>query len=179
MKLGDEGNFSSESKNKGDIIRLVNKDTLIVDYNKKILLIDTKKRIIKKKIKFELIKKIDSLFILNEKKFLISGWFNSQNIIQLYVIDNFNLELKGSISGKNALFERYPEDRLITFYNNKITIIDTDKIYIHENIKCIGCNMNPIKGTRYKCNKCEGFNYCEKCYQEKKEKHGHDFIIVS
>lgn len=33
----------------------------------------------------------------------------------------------------------------------------------HDNIYCDGCNVNPLRGIRYKCSVCPDFDYCEKC----------------
>jgi hypothetical protein len=46
---------------------------------------------------------------------------------------------------------------------------------IHFNILCDGCKMNPIRGNRYKCKGCPDFDFCEKCYQQNKDTHGHEF----
>ena len=35
--------------------------------------------------------------------------------------------------------------------------------------------MKPILGIRYKCKKCENFDYCQNCLDMYKEMHGHDF----
>lgn len=48
-------------------------------------------------------------------------------------------------------------------------------ISVHNGIKCDGCNMNNIKGLRYKCTICDEFNYCEKCEEKFGEKHQHPF----
>lgn len=37
---------------------------------------------------------------------------------------------------------------------------------IHIGIKCNNCNINPIKGARYKCTICECYNLCEDCYDK-------------
>lgn len=46
---------------------------------------------------------------------------------------------------------------------------------LHTNVKCDGCAQFPVKGNRYKCCVCPNFDYCEKCYQSNKQKHGHEF----
>ena len=46
---------------------------------------------------------------------------------------------------------------------------------IHIGYICDGCNMAPIKGTRYHCEQCPDYDLCEKCYKEKKTNHGHTF----
>lgn len=47
---------------------------------------------------------------------------------------------------------------------------------LHYGIKCDGCNVHPIKGVRYKCNKCKNLDYCEKCYLKIRETHKHNFL---
>ena len=49
---------------------------------------------------------------------------------------------------------------------------------IHHFIKCNECETNPIKGKRFKCKICNNLNLCEKCYEKKKESHGHEFEII-
>ena len=42
---------------------------------------------------------------------------------------------------------------------------------IHQTITCDGCQMNPIKGLRYKCLDCPEFVSCEECYNKEIHKH--------
>ena len=49
---------------------------------------------------------------------------------------------------------------------------------IHFGFMCDGCKKNPIRGRRYKCKECKDFDFCESCYQENKEKHGHEFMTI-
>ena len=49
---------------------------------------------------------------------------------------------------------------------------------IHYQYICDGCEMAPIKGVRYHCEKCPDFDLCEKCFKEKKEQHGHSFQAI-
>lgn len=44
----------------------------------------------------------------------------------------------------------------------------------HDGIKCNGCNVEPIKGVRFKCKTCENYDYCENCFYTKKN-HRHAF----
>ena len=53
-----------------------------------------------------------------------------------------------------------------------------EKKEIHTLVTCDGCYMCPLVGKRFKCNCCPNFDFCEKCYKEKKEKHGHTFKEV-
>ena len=52
---------------------------------------------------------------------------------------------------------------------------EQNEIEIHLGYICDGCNMAPIKGTRYHCEQCPDYDLCEKCYKEKKTNHGHSF----
>ena len=52
---------------------------------------------------------------------------------------------------------------------------EQNEIEIHLGYICDGCNMAPIKGTRYHCEQCPDYDLCEKCYKEKKINHGHSF----
>ena len=55
------------------------------------------------------------------------------------------------------------------------------QISIHEDIRCDGCSIKPIKGDRYKCSVCENFDLCEKCEEENYQKgkqHPHNFIRI-
>ena len=53
-----------------------------------------------------------------------------------------------------------------------------EKKEIHYYVTCDGCNMKPLIGKRYKCKGCPNFDYCEKCYEKNKEKHGHEFRLI-
>ena len=48
----------------------------------------------------------------------------------------------------------------------------------HLGIKCKGCGMSPINGSRFKCSICKDFDYCEKCEEKLAEKHGHPFLKI-
>ena len=39
--------------------------------------------------------------------------------------------------------------------------------------------MTPLRGNRYKCKICKDFDFCEECYKNKKESHGHDFHVIA
>ena len=45
-------------------------------------------------------------------------------------------------------------------------------------MECDGCELKPLTGIWYKYKKCYNFDYCENCYENNKEKHGHEFIKI-
>ena len=53
-----------------------------------------------------------------------------------------------------------------------------EKKEIHFAVICDGCKMSPLVGKRYKCKGCHNFDFCEKCYEEKKVQHGHEFTLI-
>jgi hypothetical protein len=53
-----------------------------------------------------------------------------------------------------------------------------EKKDIHFFIICDGCGMQPLVGKRYKCKGCEDFDYCEKCYENNKDTHKHEFTLI-
>ena len=52
------------------------------------------------------------------------------------------------------------------FHQNEAT--DDD---VNQRIICDGCQMNPIKGLRFKCLDCPDFDLCEECYNKEIHKH--------
>lgn len=51
---------------------------------------------------------------------------------------------------------------------------------IHDEIRCDGCSVKPIKGDRYKCSICEDYDFCSNCEEKnyKTKVHLHPFIRV-
>ncbi|KAF4673298.1 hypothetical protein FOL47_010739 [Perkinsus chesapeaki] len=41
------------------------------------------------------------------------------------------------------------------------------KLAVHRGFICDGCEMDPLVGDRYKCNYCDDFDYCSKCYERR------------
>lgn len=57
------------------------------------------------------------------------------------------------------------------------SFIKEEKKIVHSTVKCDGCCIKPIPGTRYKCSICPNFDFCEKC--EKEIKHpNHAFLKI-
>ena len=103
---------------KDTILSLINKDILIYTIGSKIYPVHLKNHSRKKEIKLE-DGNINSILVLNEKKFLVG---------QFYVIKQFELgkdnklELISSMEFRNTQFDNlymYPNNRYLTLYNDK------------------------------------------------------------
>ena len=51
---------------------------------------------------------------------------------------------------------------------------------MHQGIRCDGCGQNPIRGPRWKCERCADFDLCDVCHIQFRDTgqhhtHGHDF----
>lgn len=44
--------------------------------------------------------------------------------------------------------------------------------------RCDECDLFPIVGPRYKCQKCANYDMCENCFRIKKHKHNHVFTKI-
>ena len=42
---------------------------------------------------------------------------------------------------------------------------------VHEGVECEGCEMNLIRGLRFKCLECPDFDLCEECYYKVHKHH--------
>jgi hypothetical protein len=75
-------------------------------------------------------------------------------------------------SQKNYYLSKIPQSKIF------MSVCDT----IHKGIKCEKCEMNPIKGIRFKCFDCDNYNLCEKCedYNQIEQFHNlnHNFIRI-
>ena len=63
----------------------------------------------------------------------------------------------------------------MTINEEKNNNINQNEI-IHDNISCINCGMENIKGIRYKCLQCPNFNLCSNC--EQNLEHDADHILI-
>ncbi len=62
--------------------------------------------------------------------------------------------------------------------SNKLRAKKVEKKEVHYMVTCDGCQMNPLVGKRYKCQKCPNFDFCEACYLKEQKKHNHPFKVV-
>lgn len=51
----------------------------------------------------------------------------------------------------------------------------TESQVVHENTKCDGCDMFPLKGIRYRCKQCSDFDLCSDCFVRKGLHDRHEF----
>ncbi|XP_065932274.1 E3 ubiquitin-protein ligase HERC2 isoform X3 [Magallana gigas] len=49
----------------------------------------------------------------------------------------------------------------------------------HPGIGCDECDLFPIVGPRYKCQKCANYDMCENCFRIKKHRHNHVFTKIA
>merc|ERR1712110_536525 len=68
-------------------------------------------------------------------------------------------DLNGAIADPDADLYEAPQDDVV-----------------HTNVACDGCNVEPIKGIRYKCSICRNFDLCEVC--EERLGHEHPFLKI-
>ena len=115
----------------------------------------------------ELIKIGNSIFNIEKEQKVIYSYLNEQNNKILLLIDeDYNKLLEKSKLNKKTI-------------KINVELFNEKQSDIHLNIKCDECGICPIKGIRYKCNNCHEFNLCEKCENEKGNKHDHPFIKLN
>ena len=49
---------------------------------------------------------------------------------------------------------------------------------VHLNIKCDGCEQDPLQGPRWNCQSCPNFDFCQRCYDSKPHPTQHQFRRV-
>ena len=161
LKLGDGED--------GNLLKLVNKNTLLLDRNKRIVIVDVNNRIVKKEIKIDYT--VKEIIPINNNKCIIKKYGQMVE----YEIDNYNLKEKERKSVKISNIMKYPGNKLIGVNEENIIIYRSDKI--HKHYRCDGCSMKPIIGKMFVCETCENYDYCEECYEKNKESHGHNFKV--
>ena len=67
------------------------------------------------------------------------------------------------------------ESKLKMEENNNDNIETPCSVEKHSGTVCNGCGLFNIQGVRYKCIQCGDFDFCEQCFEDKKNIHGHPF----
>ena len=153
----------------GSLLKLVDKNILLLDRNNRIVIVDVNNRIVKNEIKIDYT--VNEIIPINNNKCIIKKY---GQIVE-YEIDDFNLKEK---ERKNVIISnimKYPGNKLIGVREENILIYMSDKI--HKQYWCDGCFMKPIIGKRFRCETCKNYDYCEECYEKNKESHGHNFNL--
>lgn len=83
-------------------------------------------------------------------------------------IQNKIKERKEKMTEKNENKQEKISEPLIDQKNSQ-----ENKPSVHNNISCNGCKVFPIVGIRYKCVRCEDFDFCEKCEEANWKEHKH------
>jgi len=76
--------------------------------------------------------------------------------------------LKSTIQKTSKLFDKI-KSSTVSMNNSNI---------VHSAVRCDGCDIEPIRGTRFKCTVCENFDYCETCEDKYTESHKHPFLKI-
>jgi len=50
---------------------------------------------------------------------------------------------------------------------------------VHYGVECDGCHQAPIVGVRYKCEKCDNFDFCDKCNGKVEHDKTHTFKTIT
>ena len=135
------------------------------------------KKIIKDQVIENIVLKIKKLreMKLKQEKEKENKQLNSIEDLITKKIKDLTAELvKETNMGVSTILENSKFERIKEFEDKK----ENRKICvsIHNGIICNGCNMNPIKGLRFKCSICPQFNYCQKCEMKFGELHKHPLI---
>lgn len=57
--------------------------------------------------------------------------------------------------------------------------ITKERENVFDNTKCDGCSLAPIVGIRHKCNICQNFDYCDRCFKANDGIHTHPFTSLT
>ena len=79
----------------------------------------------------------------------------------------------GELFGRSVTDDDVKFNKLKEFYASEI----------HESVICDGCQLNPIKGLRFKCDVCPDYDLCQQCLQagvtSQTHASNHPLIVVS
>lgn len=101
--------------------------------------------------------------------------------------DNFLNKFEESLKNKVEIIKNTLLDRQKGITEKIKEVINTvsenpiendQKVVMHYGVKCDGCGMKPIQGTRFKCAVCDDFDYCDACESSNANVHQHPFICI-
>ena len=102
---------------------------------------------------------------------------NMENNEIIDIINNKFEEFKENLINESKVqaTQIMMETKLKIEENKEETIETPCSVEKHSGTVCNGCGLFNIQGVRYKCVECADFDYCEQCFKEKKNVHGHPF----
>ena len=110
-------------------------------------------------------------------------WTDEENDTIVVTSDDELLEAARVMAHENRKVMRFEirenqdEELLTSYLVPEATVAREINMAIHNNIRCDGCDVSPIVGTRYKCAVREDYDLCELC--EGKETQPHPMIKIN
>ena len=179
---GDDDNDENNTNNYNKVLQEKIKQNLINLQKEKI----RKSRIQKEEEEKQKIQNQNEIII--ENNIILNN--DNKNNINYNNIEN-NMENNEIINIINNKFEECKEDlineskvqatqivmesKLKMEENNNEQIETPCSVEKHSGTVCNGCGLFNIQGVRYKCVQCGDFDFCEQCFEDKKNIHGHPF----
>lgn len=94
--------------------------------------------------------------------------------------EEINQERKERKERKEAIDKEFHGDFLQKFQSLRQSGFHEARIQKHWGITCGGCKKENLSGVRYKCVKCEDFDLCSTCFEQRATKHPkHTFVEIS
>ena len=117
---------------------------------------------------------IENNIILNNNNNLENNMENNEIID---IINNKFEECKEDLINESKIqaTQIVMESKLKMEENNNDNIETPCSVEKHSGTVCNGCGLFNIQGVRYKCIQCGDFDFCEQCFEDKKNIHGHPF----
>uniref|UniRef100_A0A672Q5U6 E3 ubiquitin-protein ligase HERC2 n=1 Tax=Sinocyclocheilus grahami TaxID=75366 RepID=A0A672Q5U6_SINGR len=75
-----------------------------------------------------------------------------------------------SANGKDVIVD-FPQQSHWTGLLSEMELVPS----VHPGVRCDGCQMFPINGSRFKCRSCDDFDFCESCFKTRKHNPRHSF----
>ena len=120
---------------------------------------------------------IENKIILNNNNMENNIENNMENNEIIDIINNKFEECKEDLINESKIqaTQIVMESKLKMEENNNDNIETPCSVEKHSGTVCNGCGLFNIQGVRYKCIQCGDFDFCEQCFEDKKNIHGHPF----